>query len=364
MSKVTSRPAPKASTEGTRMPMSAWWNNWSKARAIRKYGSGRCSIPSRSAFHMVRTFGRRDILAVKISSNHFTGQTTGYVRFNYDQAIGTTPLGTLTDRQQAYAAPLNGVAELLHVFSPTLVDEFRLGVNQAITHTTNLTSLPYTVNVSGFTALNAGSTSDQDGTTFSWLDNLSWTHGKHLIKAGVDIRRIQMNEGSSPTGTLTYTTLADFTGNALDSATSVANMPLKRMRKTQEAGFIQDQYKLRPNLTLNAGMRYEYFSVFHEATGRALPFDFATCGGFCPANAPFYFPTPGGFDPRFGLAWAPAALRGKTVIRSGYGIYHEDGQLDDQNFPTANDLPSYSLIRGKQFPTLSYPIDPFLEIGR
>ena len=291
---------------------------------------------------------------------HFTGQTTGYVRFNYDQAIGTTPLGTLTDRQQAYAAPLNGVAELLHVFSPTLVDEFRLGVNQAITHTTNLTDLPYTVNVSGFTALNAGSTSDQDGTTFSWLDNLSWTHGKHLIKAGVDIRRIQMNEGSSPTGTLTYTTLADFTGNALDSATSVANMPLKRMRKTQEAGFIQDQYKLRPNLTLNAGMRYEYFSVFHESTGRALPFDFATCGGFCAANAPFYFPTPGGFDPRFGLAWAPAALRGKTVIRSGYGIYHEDGQLDDQNFPTANDVPSYSLTRGKQFPDLSYPIAPFL----
>jgi hypothetical protein len=291
---------------------------------------------------------------------HFTGQTTGYVRANYDQAIDTTPLGTLTDRQKAYAAPINGVAELLHVFSPAVVDEFSFGVNQAITHTSNLTDAPYTVNVSGFTALNAGSTSAQDGTTFSWLDNLSWTHGKHLIKAGVDIRKIQMNEGSSPTGTLTYTTLADFTGNDLDTATSVANMPLKRMRKTQEAGFVQDEYKIRPNFTLNAGMRYEYFSVFHESTGRALPFDFATCGGFCPAGAPFYFPTPGGFDPRLGLAWAPSALRGKTVIRSGYGIYHEDGQLDDQNFPTANDVASYRLTRGSQFPGLSYPIAPFL----
>jgi len=216
------------------------------------------------------------------------------------------------------------------------------------------------VNVSGFTALNAASTPDQDGTTFSWLDNLSWMHGKHLIKAGVQIRRIQMNEGSSPSGTLTYTTLPDFTSNSLDTATAVANMPLKRMRKTQEAGYVQDEYKVRPNLTLNAGMRYEYFSVFHESTGRALPFDFATCGGFCPANAPFYFPTPGGFDPRFGLAWAPAALSGKTVIRSGYGIYHEDGQLDDQNFPTANDVTSYRLARGSQFPDLSYPIAPFL----
>lgn len=291
---------------------------------------------------------------------HFTGQTTGYVRFNYDQAITTTPLGSLTDRQKAYAAPLNGVAELLHVFSPNLVDEFKFGVNQAITHTTNLTSLPYAVNVSGFSALNAGNSSDQDGTTFSWLDNLSWTHGRHLIKAGVNIRRIQMNEGNSSTGTLTYTALANFTDNNLDSATSVSNLPLKRMRKTQEAGFIQDEYKLRPNLTLNAGLRYEYFSVFHESTGRALPFDFVTCGGFCPANAPFYFPTRGGFDPRLGLAWAPSALHGKTVIRAGYGIYHEDGQLDDQNFPTANDVASYSLTRGKQFPDLSYPIAPFL----
>ena len=86
------------------------------------------------------------------------------------------------DRQKAYAAPLNGVGELLHVFSPTLVDEFRFGVNQAITHTTNLTDIPYSVNVSGFTALNADNTSDQDGTTFSWLDNLSWTHGKMCIR--------------------------------------------------------------------------------------------------------------------------------------------------------------------------------------
>ncbi len=292
--------------------------------------------------------------------HHFTDKSTAYIRFNYDQAISINPLGTLTDRQNAYAAPLNGVAEFTHLFSPTLVDEFKFGVNQAITHTANLTSMPYTVNVSGFTALNPDSTSDQDGTTFSWLDNISWTHGKHLIKAGVIVRRIQMNEGSSTTGTLTYTSLADFTSNQLDSATLVENQPLKRMRKTQEGGFIQDEYKIRPNFTMNVGLRYEYFSVFHESTGRALPFDFATCGGFCPANAPFYFPTKGGFDPRVGLAWSPAASHGKLVIRSGYGIYHEDGQLDDQNFPTANDVPSYSLIRGKQFPDLAYPFTPFL----
>jgi len=292
--------------------------------------------------------------------HHFTDATTAFIRFNYDQAISVAPLGTLTDRQRVYTAPLNGVAELTHIFSPTLLDDFSFGINSAISRTHNLTNQPYSIAISGFTTLNSNTSSDQDGSTFSWLDNISWMHGKHVIRAGVAIRRIQMNEGSAATGTLTYSSLANFQNNILDQATETALMPLKRMHKTQEAGYIQDEYKLKPNFTINAGLRYEYFSVFHEATGRAAPFDFATCGGFCPAGSAFYFPTKGGFDPRVGLAWSPAAAHGNTVIRTGYGIYHEDGQLDDENFPTANDVANYTLTRGAAFPNLSYPIAPFL----
>ena len=292
--------------------------------------------------------------------HHFSDATTGFVRFNYDQAISVAPLGSLLDRQRMYTAPLNGVAEITHVFSPTLLNDFSFGINSVISRSTNLTNQPFSVAISGFTTLNSDTSSDQDGTTFSWLDNVSWVHGKNVIRAGVAVRRIQMNEGSAATGTLTYSSQADFQRNFLDQATETALMPLKRMRKTQEAGYVQDEYKVRPNLTLNAGLRYEYFSVFHEATGRAAPFDFATCGGFCPHGSAFYFPTIGGFDPRFGIAWSPAASHGNTVIRSGYGMYHEDGQLDDQNFPTANDVPNYTLTRGAAFPNLSYPIAPFL----
>ncbi len=292
--------------------------------------------------------------------HHFTNKTTGYFRFNYDDALSLAPLGTLMDRQRVPTSIANGMAELTHAFSPSLLDEFKFGMNQAISRTLNLTNLPYTVNISGFSALNSNETSDQDGTTFSWLDTVSWSHGRNLIKAGVEVRRIQMNEGNSAYGTLTYSSLSNLLSNNLDSGTQLALVPLKRMRKTQESGYVQDEYKLRPNLTLSAGLRYEYFSVFHEATGRAAPFDFQTCGGFCAAGSAFYFPTSGGFDPRFGLAWSPAASRGNTVIRSGYGIYHEDGQLDDQNFPIFNDEASYSLIRGSAFPNLAYPIAPFL----
>jgi hypothetical protein len=293
---------------------------------------------------------------------HFSDNTTAFIRFNNDSAVSYTPLGVLTDRQQTITKPRNGVAELLHVFSPRLLNEVRFGFNQAISQTFNLTGEPYTLSVPSFSGLSGFSTSDQDGTTFSWIDDLTWIAGRHTVKVGMEVRRIQMNEGNSATTSLTYATLSNFQNNLLDSATVLATLPLKRMRKTQESAFVQDEFRLKPNLTLNFGLRYQFFGVFHESDGRALPFDFQTCGpaGFCPTGSPFYYPKHDDFDPRLGIAWSPAASHGRTVVRAGAGIYHEDGQLDDQNFPIANDEPRYSLARGSAFPNLTFPVDPFL----
>ena len=90
---------------------------------------------------------------------------------------------------------------------------------------------------------------------------------------------------------------------------------------------------MRSNLTLNLGARYSFFGIFHEADGRSNPFDFATCGpqGFCGVGASFGQPNYADIDPRVAFAWAPERFGAKTVIRGGFGIYHEDGQLDDQN---------------------------------
>ncbi len=286
--------------------------------------------------------------------------TTLYARFSYDNAATVAPLGVLTDRQLSSSRPLNSVVEMLHVFSPTLVNEAKFGTNQLVSHTFNLTQTPYTVNVSGFSPLNTSESTNQDGRTFSWLDNISLVHGRNVFKAGVEIRRVGINEGNSFYGTLTYNSLANFQANSLDSATYIGVLPLKRMRKTSYFGYVQNEWKLRPNLTVNAGLRYEFYNDFHETTGRAAPFDLQSCGGFCPPGSAFLFPAKDNFDPRLGLAWSPDRLGGNTVLRAGYGIYHEDAQLDDQNFPTANDEPRYSLTRGSQFPNLTYPFDAML----
>ena len=150
--------------------------------------------------------------------------------------------------------------------------------------------------------------------------------------------------------------LNNFLGNIMDSATYTSLLPLKRLRKTQFYGYAADQYRITPNLTINMGLRYTFFNVYHEVNNLAIPFDFATCGGYCPVGSPFQFPRHADFDPRLGIAWA----RGKTVLRAGAGIYHSDGQEDDQDLPISNDVERYTLS-SVTTPGLSYPIDPFLQ---
>jgi hypothetical protein len=296
----------------------------------------------------------------------FSEKTTAFVRFNFDRAVNTQPLASsgnyLEDLQQLTSVPVNGAIELLHVFNPNLVNEFKFGYNRgtADTYDINHTGSPYAISVSGFTTLNNNRISTGVGNSFSEIDNLTWIKNRHTVKAGVEIRRIQLNQGNTEAGTVTYASTAAFDTNSVSSATLNGTLPINGLRKTQFYGYVQDEFKWTPNFTMNLGARYSFFNIFHEVQGRANPFDFATCGpqGFCGVGASFGQPNYGDIDPRLAFAWAPEN-NGKTLIRAGFGMYHEDGQLDDQNLPISNEVFAYSLSN-KTIPNLSYPIDPFL----
>ncbi len=299
---------------------------------------------------------------------HFTQNTTAFIRLNMDVAISDAPLASsgaeLLDRQDASSRPSNVVVELLHVFSPDLVNESKLGFNRSTIIKANSaeSDLPYSVAVPGFTTLNTNEATVGAGNSFSEIDNLTWVKGKHVLKFGAEVRRIQLNEGNGANGTIAYSSLANFIANSVSSATYSAALPVNGLRKIATYEYAQDEYKLKPNLTLNAGVRYSYFGIFHEVHNLANPFDFATCGpqGYCGVGASFGRPNTLDFDPRVAFAWAPKRLGGTTVIRGGAGIYHGDGQLDDQDFPVSNEVGRFSLSSAT-IPTLSYPITPFLS---
>jgi len=295
--------------------------------------------------------------------HRFTAKTSAFLRFNVDKAINDVPLGNLRDRQETDNRLMNGVVSVTRVLSANALNEAKLGFNQALSRTTNKTGVQYGLVVPGFTSLSSSRTREEDDTSVSLLDHLSVARGRHAIKLGFELRRIFMDPGGSADGSLTYTNRDTFLLNQLDSASVTAALPLKRLRKTQVFSFIQDEYKITPTFTFNMGLRYQFFNVFHEADGRAVPFDFATCGGFCEPGSKFSEPRKTDFDPRVSFAWAPEVFRGRTVLRSGFGIYHGDGQLEDQNLPASNDVSRYSL-NSKQISGLRFPIDSFLATAQ
>jgi hypothetical protein len=118
---------------------------------------------------------------------------------------------------------------------------------------------------------------------------------------------------------------------------------------------VQDEWKIAPDLTVTSGLRYNFFNALHALHDDDVPFDFGACGGYCPSTDVFFHPRRLDFDPRMGIAWTV----GGTVLRAGAGIYHTDGQEDDQNLPISNTVDRYS-FSSTAFPTLSYPLTPFL----
>jgi hypothetical protein len=150
--------------------------------------------------------------------HYFSGRTTAFVRFNADEAVQSIPTGQLTAKALTDTKFNNGMVELSHVFSPSLTNEVKFGVNQTIYHTANLSPVPFGVAVSGFSSLTGYSTTDYPSKTFDLIDDLSWAKGRHLLKFGFGTRWILLNQGTSESGTLTYTSTANFLDNSMGSA--------------------------------------------------------------------------------------------------------------------------------------------------
>jgi hypothetical protein len=300
--------------------------------------------------------------------NHFSSADSAYMRFNFDAAVSDIPLvqggSYLNDRQQVASRPVNGELEWMHIVSPRLLNEAKFGFNRGNVYTTNQSALglPTAVAISGLTTLSNNEFKIGVGNSFSFIDNVTMMRGDHTLKFGVEARRIQLNQGNTANGTATYSSISNFEANSVSSASYANPLPVNGLRKSEVYAFAEDEWKLRPDLTLNLGVRYSFFNLFHEVSGKAVPFDFATCGpqGFCGAGASFGNPNTRDIDPRVSVTWAPAVLRGRTVFRGGFGIYHGDGQLDDQNLPISNEIGQYSLS-AKTIPALSFPIAPFLN---
>ena len=153
--------------------------------------------------------------------------------------------------------------------------------------------------------------------SFEFLDTLTKITGRHTLKFGADIRKVRSGSGLDPQFFLAYDNFNDFLGN-FNIQLSTLGWNLSYLGNTNLDFFAQDDIKVTRRFTVNLGLRYEYNTVLSGP--QIANFDVNTLTVGTP-GAPLYRPDRNNFAPRIGFAWDIFGS-GKTVLRSGFGIFY------------------------------------------
>src|SRR5712672_4070594 len=277
-----------------------------------------------------------------------------------------------------------------HTFTPQLVNSLHFGINRVVT-TTGLTfpsgnsqvanpsfgTVPglnaAAVIVPGLTFFSGG-LGTPSNFRFHWTsiqasDEISWTKGPHSVKVGMNVERARDNilAISNPGGEFAFSLLSDFLSNRPFSLSAAipGTISERGLRQTIVGTYIQDDWRWRPNLTINLGLRYEMATVPTEVQGkttvlRNLTDPLPVCGVLVPGSCAgvgslFSNPTLRNFEPRVGFSWDPFR-DGKTFLSAGFGMFDVLPLPYLVQFNELFSAPFFKLGNATSLPLGSFPI--------
>ena len=195
--------------------------------------------------------------------------------------------------------------------------------------------------------------------TFQWIDNVSWTHGSHSVKIGAEIRRDRFNQSGNQNARSSLAVqnqatgygFADYMLGYVNQTQDAGGLAISQFRSTSQAYFVADTWKVRPNLTIDVGLRYEFTPPWGSRNDTTMNIWFPNGFGVQPNLHPCYVRIGSGdvyanmptrfdpricavrdgrlgdrlvdadyanFAPRLGIAWSPTS---KWTVRAGAGIF-------------------------------------------
>ena len=298
-----------------------------------------------------------------VSENYFTTRVDqkfsekdslfGTYVYDYSPLTQPDPLNNLL--LQATAKRQIAAIEENHTFTPTLLNSFRIGYNRDVAKAAQTVKVlnpvagdptlawaPEPIPVGPPRA--QGPVTSAPGLapptfTYAWnayqlYDDAFLTKGLHSLKFGFGYERDQLNETTNTAdfpGTFKFGSIQALLTNKPKSVQGVVpgQTTPRYMRLSIVGAYVQDDWRFRPNLTLNLGLRYEMSTVIKEATGKLINLPtidaaFPICGiqvAGCAGVGPYFSnPTLRNFEPRVGFAWDPFR-NGKTAVRGGFGMF-------------------------------------------
>ncbi|HVI72356.1 MAG TPA: TonB-dependent receptor, partial [Pyrinomonadaceae bacterium] len=227
-----------------------------------------------------------------------------------------------------------------HIFGPTLTNEARLGLNRInISFTPNAQLNPADfgikngidadiglpqMSITGFNFNIGGPAGFPQGradTTIVLSDTLNYLRGSHSFKFGGEGRRFYNNNFTLDTGNFTFPSLASFMSGTANSFNITLGDRSSAIIQNALGFYVQDNYKVRSNVTLELGLRYDWNMTPTERYDRFVVFDPAT-GTLQRVGSGIddvYEENNKNFQPRVGIAWDPFN-DGKTSVRAAYAI--------------------------------------------
>ena len=308
-----------------------------------------------------RNIGKENRLSVRINGQRRDGenaQVFGFLDtasgYGFNTTVGWTHNFSTHLINNAQVTFNRNVTQLTPFFANGADIAAELGI--AGTSSNPLNFGPPNLNFTNFGALSDGNASLIRNQSQSGTESLIWTHGSHTFTGGLQFTRNDQNTQTDQNGrgTFNFTGLTTsafdsrglpIAGTGFDLADFMLGLPQSSsiqysgtslyFRQNIWSAYFVDDWKIRPSLTLNLGLRYEYFSPVSEKYGRLANLDIAP--GFTavsvatPGQTGLYSGSfPAGlinpdyknFAPRLALAWRVPHLKRSTIVRAGYGIYY------------------------------------------